>query len=523
MKDSIQELTQDPLLLTGKDVFYVVAQEPRGPSTLVTPDTQATQIPTVLGQYNPPINYQLAYLLSGVNSMLDWFAKENSSGVGRGQAIVVFSGAMAVDQKSPLKIVAERAKTLGVAVYTVMVRNVLVQQDPLQSLADQSGGIFYYLGPEGPASLSGLKSRILGIRNQFILTYRSPNAESGTRVVSIASTYGQSNKPTLAQYTVDVKPPVAVILSPGDDQSVSAERYRPTDNPVATPASGIVVTGSVSWPDDHPRKIKQATLLVNGTPGAALDSPKDQLTFVWSPTKENSSGPVTLQIQIEDELGLIGLSNQIVVHIGSGSLLAGCKAGSTSPLCNLSVEKLLPYAALLIALAAVVLVVVFRKQVAGTAGNVAGAATDFIQEVGETLRFKSRPGSAKAVLVDLDGNTGTGRSSFELFGTMSIGRSKKNADLIFQADQSDSPISRLHCTVLEEDGSFFVRDDQSANGTYLNGLRMVPMDRYPLKEGDEIQLGTPEKGGVRLQFKSPGEGGRGSTMDVESTNRVSRN
>jgi hypothetical protein len=523
MKDAIQELTQDPLLLTGKDVFYVVAQEPRGPTTLVTPDTQATQIPTILGQYNPQITYQYASLLGGVNSMLDWFAKENSSGVGRGQAIIVFSGSMFVDQKYPLKTIADKAKAMGVAVHTVLVRSSLAQQETLQNLADETGGQFYYLGSEGSSSLSGLKSRLMGIRNQFILTYRSPNAESGTRVVSLALAYGQGEKPALAQYTIDLKPPVAVILSPGNDQSVSPEKYKPTENPKATPVSGIVVTGTVSWPDGHPRTIKQATLLVNGNPEAVLDGPKDQLTFVWNPSKENSSGPVTLQIQIEDELGLTGLSDQIVVRITSGAAFSFCKAGSSSPLCNLSASNLLPYLSILIALAAVVLVVVFRRQVAGTAGEVAGAATDFFQEVGETLRFKNRPGSMKAVLVDLDGNTGTGRTSFDLFGTTSIGRSKKNADLIFQANQSDSPISRLHCTILEEDGSFFIRDDQSANGTYLNGLRMVPMDRYPLKEGDEIQLANTEKGGVRLQFKSQGEGGRGSgTMDVESTNRVSR-
>ena len=523
MKDAIQDLTQDPLLLTGKDSFYVVAQEPNGPTSLVTPDTQATQIPTLLDQYNPQITYQYAYPLGGVNTMLDWFAKEDSSGLGRAHAIVVFSGSMAVDQKFPLKAVADKAKVMGVMVDTVLVRTSLAQQETLQDLADQTGGQFFYLGPEGTSSLAGLKSRLMGIRNQFIITYRSPIADSGTRVVSVGLTYGQDQKPALQQYSIDVKPPVAVILSPGADQTVSAEKYTPTDNPKATPVSGIVVTGSVSWPDGHPRNIKQATLLVNGNPEATLDAPKDDLTFVWNPSTENSSGPVTLQIQVEDELGLTGLSDQIIVKIGSGSVLSLCKLGSSSPLCKLSASSLLPGLSLIIALVALGLVVVFRKQVAGTAGQVAGAATDFIQEVGETLRFKSRPGSAKAVLTDMDGNTGTGRTSFDLFGTTSIGRSQKNADLVFQGTQADSPISRLHCTILEEDGSFFARDDQSANGTYLNGLRMVPMDRYPLKEGDILQLANPEKGGVRLQFKSRGEGGHASgTMDVESTNRVSR-
>jgi hypothetical protein len=458
-----------------------------------------------------------------VDSLLDWFAKENSSGIGRGQAIIVFSGSMFVDKKYPLKTIADKAKAMGVAVHTVLVRSSLAQQETLQSLADQTGGHFYYLDSESPSSFSGLKSRLMGIRNQFILTYRSPNAESGTRVISVTLAYGQGEKPALAQYTIDLKPPAAVILSPGNDQSVRPEKYKPTGNPQATPVSGIVVTGSISWPDGHPRIIKQAKLLVNGNPEATLDGPTDQLTFVWNPSKENSSGPVTLQIQIEDELGLTGLSDQIVVRITSGAAFSFCKAGSSSPLCNLSASNLLPYLSILIALAAVALVVVFRTQVAGTAGEVAGAATDFFQEMGETLRFKNRPGSAKAVLVDLDGNTGTGRTSFNLFGTTSIGRSKKNADLVFQVNQSDSPISRLHCTILEEDGSFFVRDNQSANGTYLNGLRMVPMDRYPLKEGDEIQLANTEKGGVRLQFKSQREGRRGSgPADIESTNRVSR-
>jgi hypothetical protein len=523
MKDAIQELSQDPLLLTGKDVFYVVAQEPRGVTTLVTPDTQAAQIPSLLGQYNPQITYQYAYPLEGVNSLLEGFAKENSSGSNRAQAIVVFSGTLLVDRKYPLNSIADKAKAMGVAVHTVLVRSSVAQEETLHSLADLTGGQFYFLSAEGPSSLSGLKSRLVGIRTQYILTYRSPNAESGTRVVTVGLTYGQTEKPAMLQYTVDVKPPVAVILSPGNEQSVSKEKYQPTDNPQATPASGIIVTGSVSWPDGHPRNIQRATLLVNGKPEAVLDAPKDQLTFVWNPSKENSSGPVTLQIQIEDELGLVGLSDQIVVRLSSGLGFSFCKAGSTSALCNLSASNLLPYLSLVIALAALGLVVVFRKQVVGTAGEVAGAATEFIQEVGETLRFKNRPGSAKAVLLDLDGNTGTGRSSFELHGTTSIGRSKKNADLIFQANQADSPISRLHCTILEEDGKLFARDDQSANGTYLNGIRMVPLDRYPLREGDEIQLANPEKGGVRLKFQSQAGGGRGTgSMDVESTNRVSR-
>jgi Mg-chelatase subunit ChlD len=526
MKEIVVELTQDPALLTGKDVFYVVAQEPNAPAVLVNPQTPATQIPTILNQYNPQTTYSPAYLLEGVSSMLDWFAKENSSGSGRAQAIVVISGTMAVNNKFPLTSVMNKAVGMGVPVHTIQVRHSMAQQETLEDLAEGTGGRFFFYTAEGAPSISGLKPLLTGLRTQYVLTYRSPNAETGTRVVAIGLQYGQNEKPALSQYDVTVQPPVAVIRSPGDDQTIRPEAYVPTEDPKATPVTGIVVTASVSWPDGHPRKIKQATLLVNSKPQATLTDPSDQeqLTFVWNPDKETATGPVTLQIQIADELGLVGLSDQVVVRIGAGAAGTSlCPAGSTSPLCNLSLGGVLPYLALLIALAALVLVVVFRKPIAGTAQQAVGAATEFIQEVGTTLRFKNKPGGgSRAMLVDMDGNSGTGRSSFELFGTTSMGRSKKNADLVFQATQADSPISRLHCTILEEDGAFFLRDDQSANGTYLNGVRLVPMDRNPLKDGDEIQLANPEKNGVRLQFRWGGGSGSGAA-DTESTNRMSRN
>jgi hypothetical protein len=515
MKDAVSDLTQDPLLLTGKDIFYVIAQEPNGSQVLVNPETPATQIANILSQYNPQITYNLSYPLGGVSALLDFYAKENSSGLGRAQTIVVFSGEMAVDKKYPMASVVAKARGMGIRVHTVQVRTTMTKQETLEQLAAETGGRFFYYTAEGSVSLAGLKPLLTGIRTQYILTYRSPNPESGTRVVAVGLQYGQNEKPALSQYEVTVQPPVAVIRSPGEDQTVSLQSYVPTEDPQATPATGIVVTASVSWPDSHPRKIKQATLLVNGDPQSVLSEPSDELTFVWNPAKETPEGPVTLQIQIEDELGLVGLSDQIVVRI---------KAGSTTLIpFDLSLNNILAILAFLLAAAAVVLVVVFRKQVAGTAQQAVGAATEFIQEVGETLRFKGGRGGAasKAMLVDMDGNSGTGRSSFELFGTTSMGRSKKHADLVFQANQADSPISRLHCTILEEDSAYFLRDDQSANGTYLNGVRLVPMDRNPLKDGDEIQLANPERNGVRLQFRWGGGSG-GGMADTESTNRMSR-
>ena len=50
----------------------------------------------------------------------------------------------------------------------------------------------------------------------------------------------------------------------------------------------------------------------------------------------------------------------------------------------------------------------------------------------------------------------------------------------------DVTVSRNHAVLVEEDGSFFVEDQGSLNGTFVNRRRI---DRAPLQEGDELQVG----------------------------------
>jgi signal transduction histidine kinase len=50
----------------------------------------------------------------------------------------------------------------------------------------------------------------------------------------------------------------------------------------------------------------------------------------------------------------------------------------------------------------------------------------------------------------------------------------------------DTEVSRRHATILRRDDGFFLRDDHSSNGTFLNGR---PVQSEPLASGDQIQLG----------------------------------
>ena len=67
-------------------------------------------------------------------------------------------------------------------------------------------------------------------------------------------------------------------------------------------------------------------------------------------------------------------------------------------------------------------------------------------------------------------------------GRTSIGRGL-HADVRI----NDEGISRSHAQVELDEGNYYLSDAGSTNGTFANGDRV---DRYPLKEGDKIQIGA---------------------------------
>lgn len=58
--------------------------------------------------------------------------------------------------------------------------------------------------------------------------------------------------------------------------------------------------------------------------------------------------------------------------------------------------------------------------------------------------------------------------------------------------------SRQHAQIVGRESEYEIRDLNSLNGTYVNGRRLAPGERHPLKGGDQIQFG---KGGAILRFQ----------------------
>lgn len=56
-------------------------------------------------------------------------------------------------------------------------------------------------------------------------------------------------------------------------------------------------------------------------------------------------------------------------------------------------------------------------------------------------------------------------------------------------------VSRLHAALKKKNQQVVILDLGSANGTYLNGMRLTPEKEYPLQHGNIISLGK-----LKLQF-----------------------
>ena len=54
---------------------------------------------------------------------------------------------------------------------------------------------------------------------------------------------------------------------------------------------------------------------------------------------------------------------------------------------------------------------------------------------------------------------------------------------------ADNGVSRLHARLLYENGSFYIEDMNSVNGTYLNGDPLEPGLKTPIRNADEVRFG----------------------------------
>ena len=70
-----------------------------------------------------------------------------------------------------------------------------------------------------------------------------------------------------------------------------------------------------------------------------------------------------------------------------------------------------------------------------------------------------------------------------------IGRSATKADYTV-TDNSD--VSRIHCIIERKNGVSYIKDNQSTNGTYVNGKNIAGQENVFLTNNAKVSLGDEE-------------------------------
>ena len=113
------------------------------------------------------------------------------------------------------------------------------------------------------------------------------------------------------------------------------------------------------------------------------------------------------------------------------------------------------------------------------------------QPAGEGDRAYGERSKYRTVVLAIQGG---GRFELPLSAEIVLGRLDASRAIFPDVDLTaegglEQGISRRHARITRHDDEVYIEDLNSLNGTFLNANRLVAELPYPVKEGDQIQLG----------------------------------
>ena len=439
--------------------------------------------------------------------------------------LVIFSdGTDSVSTQFTDQDVPIRGAELGIPIHTVVLDNSSLDgtkkqegRQYLSQVSAGSGGQSTILSTA--EELASIWGQIAAFRDHQLVRYTVEDLAGGDFQVEVSLA---SNPEVKMASSVTLPPgaPSIVINLPPESRQLTLQNL---DAPVP-----LSFSTTVSWLDGVERSVTKAELLVNGLiiqeiAANDLENFDDQIANF-------RFGTNTVQVAIVDDQGGRATSPEIVLDISEGETEVIPEAVEPAGLASRIWGRISTYALVVggclgLIVGVVVLIILYRFVRGSKIARSLGLSRflsripflrPYMRQARQVERFGRQGERAKRQMgryspevrsTDRSDKGAAGPTAFlevvesmtqrsgriELTSVeMKIGRSAKQADIVFN---KDGTVSRIHASIVQEGNDYRLFDEQSTSGTFVNEQR-VPEYGLQLQDGDEIRLG-----GVRLRFR----------------------
>ena len=407
---------------------------------------------------------------------------------GRYQAILLLSEARRLSQFLDYPTLVAEAQAIELPIFTAILgaQASFDEVDAAAALYQPTRATFVHVPrPEEADSLFLVWQRQ---GNQAQIRYQSLLRESGRFPITV-------NIGTLSAMTelvLEIVPPQIEFALP--TTAVQRQGSTPDAPLIELEPTVLEIPVQLAWPDNLPREVTAVSLFVDGQlqPQLTVPPPNEngQIILNWQ-VGSVDTGAYRLRAALTDVLGYTVETETVVMTVTA--VRPDPPTSTPAPTATPSpVEQIVAVTSritrddwllILVGLGLLGLLLLlirwWRRRATLTTSRrprrqTAESETD-LEPVDESLiatlqLVEDAPGNRTAIVLDAD--------------NMAVGRDHEVAQIVF----GDSSVARLHARIRKRNGRYWLYDEGSANGTFLNHNRLGLSPRQ-LQDGDEIRLG----------------------------------
>ena len=446
-----------------------------------------------------PIN-KVTPLFDGLDQAIEWFTDNLDSEIqkkleNRRRVIIVFSDGIdnKFSNRSHEAIITTKCTENKIQIYTVRIGGGSGDVNNMQTLASQTNGRNVAHNGSEDTAASEMFDDIITQRQAYRLTFdlSEPKGDYNVRIQVDDTPVGSGYD--LTSVSSRLEPP-KITLHPLDATQYTVEYSKTLEAYLPLTITFKVDINSI---DNIEHPIDKVSYYVNdGLFGTSDEAPNYDLLWIvsneFTPTQEVISEKYTIRAEAVDGYldTKISTDTPLQVTVNWQAKEIDIIEATTEEVKENWWQIIFLVGLLLGLLVLLILLIKTRGEIAK---KVVARTTSALKGMTQRLGAGGK-GPATAKLVVIRGANAGNEYKLSI-PICKVGREPQSCDFALYDQFTSNP----HFSIINERSQFFIVDENSTNGTVLNGSRLAPGQRYSLPVDSLIEAGN-----VQLQFKRLG-------------------